>query len=72
MDRDYSDVGFGSSGVMFARLNVDGTATVDWPVVRRLAAEVRARKAADPMARLGDGEAIAALLWAVMQPGVKP
>lgn len=61
-----------TNGDSFAILHPDGTATIDWPSVRRIAAALLARKSVDPLASCDTGEAIAGLLWAVAQPGVKP
>lgn len=61
-----------ASGAEFARLNVDGSATVQWDIVRSVARRVADAKSADPLALVNERDAVAALLWAVGQPGVKP
>ena len=53
-----------------AKLNPDWSATVDWSEVRKLAKEFRNKDA--PCSRRDQVHGIAALLWAVSQPGVAP
>lgn len=56
----------------FAILHPDGTATIDWPSVRRMAAALLARGKVNPRASCDIDEVVAGLLWAVAHPGVKP
>lgn len=62
----------GSLGVEFARLNADGSATVRWDIVRDKARTVFDAKRADPLCIVSEWDAVAALIWAVAQPGVRP
>lgn len=56
----------------FATLNRDGSVVVDWAAVRKMAADVRKARSAEPPEPVTEGACIAALLWAVAQPGVTP
>lgn len=54
------------------RLLPDGTTVVDWDVVRETAAAFYVKNAADQSAPYEIYEVMAAMLWGVAHPNVKP